>query len=193
MEKFFKTLLTNIESYCKEYLLITLLISLIILLLYIIICKKKKQKIIKEKSLSLFFFSFYFALILNITLIHRIGIEIDKTSNIFGEWSIFDTELSMYLNLKPILNVILFLPISFVLFYFIKKFFNKAYGTKKLLIYSTAVSFSVSLFIELMQLIFTLGTFQISDLTYNTAGGLIGAVLYIIIRKIANRKMAQVK
>lgn len=35
-----------------------------------------------------------------------------------------------------------------------------------------------SLVIELAQLLFHLGTFQISDLTYNTLGGAVGGVLY---------------
>ncbi|MCH5320244.1 MAG: VanZ family protein [Eubacterium sp.] len=193
MERFIKTLSENARNYCKEYLLATLIIAILTLLIYIIISKIKKQKISKSKAISLLAFSSYFSLMLNISLIHRIGTEIDKTANIFDEWSIFDVESSMYLNLKPIYNVILFLPMCFVLFFFIKSFFNKAYGSKRLLIYSTVISFSTSLFIELTQLIFNLGTFQLSDLVYNTTGGLIGALTCIIIRKITNKKMARVK
>ncbi|WP_262369700.1 VanZ family protein [Enterococcus faecium] len=38
--------------------------------------------------------------------------------------------------------------------------------------------FLFSLSIEFTQLFFRLGTFQLSDLFYNTLGGLIGALLY---------------
>jgi glycopeptide antibiotics resistance protein len=38
-----------------------------------------------------------------------------------------------------------------------------------------------------MQLIFKLGTFQISDLVYNTLGGLIGALLTLKIIKIVKK------
>ena len=34
--------------------------------------------------------------------------------------------------------------------------------------------------IEFTQLLFHLGTFQISDLTYNTLGGAVGGVIYYI-------------
>lgn len=37
-----------------------------------------------------------------------------------------------------------------------------------------------SFIIEFAQLLFHLGTFQISDLTYNTLGGAVGGVIYYI-------------
>ncbi len=193
MTKLFKTLLSSIENYCKAYLVTAILLSLLILLFYILNCKLKKRKILKDKLLSLFIFSFYTVLIFDITLVSRIGKTIPNLYDFFGEWSIFDGETSMYVNPKPILNIILFLPLCFLLFFFIKKFFNKTYSNKKLLIYSTVISFSVSLFIELTQLIFSLGTFQISDLAYNTLGGLAGAVIYIIIKNFSDKDAVQIK
>ena len=44
--------------------------------------------------------------------------------------------------------------------------------------YSTKVAFLFSLTIEFLQLFLRLGTFQLSDLCYNTFGGAIGGVLY---------------
>ena len=44
--------------------------------------------------------------------------------------------------------------------------------------YSTKVAFLFSLTIEFLQLFLRLGTFQLSDLCYNTLGGAIGGVLY---------------
>lgn len=193
MKKIFKTLLKSTENYCKAYLSTALLLSLAIVLIYIIVCNIKKQKIIKDKLISLFIFSFYFVLTFDITLVSRIGTNIPDLYNTFAEWSVFDGETSMYVNPKPILNTILFLPLCFALFFFIKNFFNKTYGNKKLLVYSCVISFSVSLFIELTQLIFSLGTFQISDLAYNTLGGLAGAVIYITIKKFSDKKAVQSK
>ena len=43
---------------------------------------------------------------------------------------------------------------------------------------TAAISFSFSLGIELCQILFLVGTFQISDLVTNTAGGLIGGIIY---------------
>ena len=45
-----------------------------------------------------------------------------------------------------------------------------------------------SFMIEFAQLLFHLGTFQISDLTYNTLGGAVGGVIYCIGYKIISRK-----
>lgn len=190
MKKFLKTLFLDINIYRKEYFVFSALGALIIFAIaYIVIYLINRQKGKKNiPIIPLALNSFYFAHLFYITLFHRIGTVIDKSSNIFGEWSIFDGETSMYLNIKPIFNIILFLPICFVLFFFIKKFFNKTYSNKKLLTYSIVISFSISLFIELSQLIFSLGTFQISDLTYNTLGGLIGAIICVLIKKTINKK-----
>lgn len=48
-----------------------------------------------------------------------------------------------------------------------------------------------SFMIEFAQLLFHLGTFQISNLTYNTLGGAVGGVIYYIGYKIINRKKTQ--
>lgn len=45
-----------------------------------------------------------------------------------------------------------------------------------------------SFLIEFAQLLFHLGTFQISDLTYNTLGGAVGGVIYCIGYKILSTK-----
>lgn len=197
MKKFFKTMFLDINIYLKEYFVFSVLGALIIftvayIAVFLIYKQKSKKKIF---VFPLILNSLYFSHLLYITIFYRIGkvTESSNLSDIFGEWSIFDGETSMYVNPKPILNIILFLPLCFLLFFFIKKFFNKTYSNKKLLIYSTVISFSVSSFIELTQLIFSLGTFQISDLAYNTLGGLAGAVIYIIIKKFSDKKAVQIK
>ena len=45
--------------------------------------------------------------------------------------------------------------------------------------------FSVS--IEMLQLLLRLGTFQISDIVYNTLGGMLGGVVYIVAKKVYER------
>ena len=49
-------------------------------------------------------------------------------------------------------------------------------------IWKTALIFSVS--IETLQLLLRLGTFQMSDIFYNTVGGVIGGLMYYGIRKV---------
>lgn len=190
MAKIIKTLSRNIEIFFEEYFLIPLIISVILfLILEIILYKTRKNKTENIFShIVLFAVCFYFSVLFYTTLFRRIGVKTNALSDVFGEWSIYDGETSMYINPKPILNILLFLPICFVILFCLRLFFNKTYGYKKILLSSITFSFSLSLFIELLQLIFCIGTFQLSDLTYNTLGGVIGALIYIVIQKAVRKK-----
>ena len=44
-----------------------------------------------------------------------------------------------------------------------------------------------SFMIEFTQLLFHLGTFQISDLFFNTIGGLVGGIIYFLVNAMAER------
>lgn len=50
------------------------------------------------------------------------------------------------------------------------------------------ISFGISFFIEINQLIFAIGTFQVSDLVYNTISGVIGGVIYKMSYKITSKQ-----
>ena len=52
----------------------------------------------------------------------------------------------------------------------------------------TKIVATFSFIIEFLQLLFHLGTFQISDLCYNTLGGTIGGVIYFVGYKFKNEK-----
>ena len=52
--------------------------------------------------------------------------------------------------------------------------------------YNVMVSFALSCSIEIFQLLFRVGTFQLSDLFFNTLGGLIGFFVYKIIIFVKN-------
>ena len=54
---------------------------------------------------------------------------------------------------------------------------------KKILWYSGKIAFIFSISIEMLQLFLRLGTFQLSDLFYNTVGGMIGGLMYYGIAK----------
>lgn len=193
MKKIIKTLSKNIEIFFESYFIIPLIIAVLLTAFYLavsVIIKKhgKKSPITSPISiLPIFFSNFYFCVLFYITLFSRLENTTDGLSDVFGEWTIFDGETSMYMNVSPILNVVLFVPLCFLIFYFLKKMFDKVYSDKKILVCSLFISFSMSLFIELIQLIFNKGTFQLSDLTYNTAGGILGAVIYVLTRKIIGK------
>lgn len=108
----------------------------------------------------------------------------EPLDSVMGSWSF------MFLgrpDWQVIGNVLAFIPFGFLLLW--------AFGSTptcwKGLRRSAAVSFLSSLFIETCQLIFHLGTFQLSDLIYNTLGGFAGGAAYYVYvkaRKKGNTK-----
>lgn len=73
-----------------------------------------------------------------------------------------------------LLNCIVFVPFGI----FITHLFKKNRIMKVIL-----VTFCFSLFIEMFQLVFIIGSFMLNDLILNILGGLIGSILYLIITK----------
>ena len=57
-------------------------------------------------------------------------------------------------------------------------------GWKKILWQSGKIAFIFSISIEMLQLLLRLGTFQVSDIVYNTLGGMLGGLCYIEIKKV---------
>lgn len=196
MEKIIKTAFLYVKIFFKQYFvspfIAAILLTLALTIILLIIKKHTKHPInMSTPKIFFVFISFmYFCELFYITLFYRVGIHNDALSDVFGEWTIFDGETSMYLNLRPILNIVLFIPFCIIIFSFFNKILHKSLTEKKEVLYSIPLSFLLSMFIELVQLIFSLGTFQLSDLTYNTVGGLIGALIYILAKKfISNKKL----
>ncbi len=81
------------------------------------------------------------------------------------------------LNCNWLLNYLLFVPYGYLLLGTFEKLVKQA-SLKKVIKVSLKFSFLTSLGIEVIQLLFSVGTFQLADLCYNTLGGLSGAVLY---------------
>lgn len=195
MEKIFKTLYNNMHIFFESYFWIPFSISLtLIFITFVFQTKKiyeyKKIGTVKTvlQSLILFICFFFISELFYVTLFSRIGTYTYPLADIFGEWSIYDGESSMYVNPRPILNIILFLPVCFVFSQLLKTFFNTDILKKLPVLKCTGISLGLSLIIELGQLLFALGTFQLSDLFYNTLGGLIGALIYCAAVKIVNKK-----
>ena len=60
-------------------------------------------------------------------------------------------------------------------------------GWKKILWQSGKIAFYFSISIEMLQLLFRLGTFQLSDIFYNTVGGVIGGLMFCAVMKARKR------
>ena len=74
-----------------------------------------------------------------------------------------------------------------LLWAFRKELLGDKPGLKKTMWVATKTVGIFSFVIEFSQLLFHLGTFQISDLVYNTLGGTVGGLAYYIIYKFRHR------
>ncbi len=107
-------------------------------------------------------------------------------SDVMGGWGIWKTvNGEKQLTTECIENVIMMVPFSAaVLWTFGKKIGN---GWKKILWQSGKIAFIFSIIIEMLQLLLRLGTFQLSDIFYNTVGGMIGGLIYCAVMKARKR------
>lgn len=186
MGKIIYTLFINFRYYFLHYFCPVLLISLLISAVFIIADMKKNQlkltyRLLKSKKhINLFCFLFYIGFIFQSTVFDRLitGQRQEPLSDIFGGWFIIETQY--FFDFSVIWNLFMLMPIAlFVLSY--QRIKNKKITSVKLIMISTIIGFTVTLSIETMQLWFSVGTFQISDLVYNTLGALIGSIITALI------------
>ena len=119
------------------------------------------------------------AMILLRTVLNR-EIWFDPLGKLLGGWGLYeDGEFTT----ESIENFMLFVPFSILLLWaFQKELLGESENIRfgKNVWEATKVVAVFSFLIEFTQLLFHLGTFQISDLTYNTLGGAVGGVIYYL-------------
>ena len=125
---------------------------------------------------KLFFLAFVISMILFRTLLNR-NLWLNPLSDVMGGWGIWETvNGEQKLTTECIENLIMMVPFSAVVMWtFREKIGN---GWKKILCNSGKIAFIFSISIEMLQLLLRLGTFQLSDIFYNTVGGVVGGVCY---------------
>lgn len=130
---------------------------------------------------KLFLLTFVTLLILFRTLLNR-NLWMNPLSDVMGGWGIWETvDGEQKLTTECIENVIMMVPFSAtVILTFRKKIGNRL---KKILCFSDNIAFEFSLMIEILQLLLRLGTFQLSDIFYNTVGGVLGGLLYYAVMR----------
>lgn len=139
--------------------------------------QKFKESVFFRK---LFLLAFVTSLILFRTLLNR-NLWMNPLSNVMGGWSLWETvNGERQLTTECIENVIMMVPFSTMVMWT----FNMR---DKILWQSGKIAFLFSALIELLQVLLRLGTFQLSDIVYNTVGGIIGGVLYYIAIKIRKK------
>lgn len=128
---------------------------------------------------ELFFWFFLTVIILFRTLINR-KLWANPLSNVMDGWKIIDDKGNIVVD--SIENIIMLIPWTWMLIA-VK---NKKNIVKRPVLYAIKTGFLFSITIEILQLMLRLGTFQLSDICYNTLGGMIGGVMYYIIYQIRN-------
>ncbi|MFC2646992.1 MAG: VanZ family protein [Coriobacteriaceae bacterium] len=124
----------------------------------------------------------FVVLVLFKTLYSR-DIWFDPLSDVLGGWGLYDRDGKF--TAEAVENFILFVPFGLLLSDVLCRRGSVA-GTEaraSAFMKSVQASALLSLFIECSQLLFHLGTFQLSDLAYNTAGGLVGAGAYYLVSR----------
>ena len=132
-----------------------------------------------------FLLVFYIAMILFRTLLNR-DMWRNPISNVIGVWGLYNENGE--LTTEIIENLVLFIPFTVLLLWsFREKIISRSVKLFVTLWKSIEVVFAFSLMIEFLQLFLRLGTFQLSDLFYNTLGGLIGGFIYWCGYKLTHR------
>lgn len=90
--------------------------------------------------------------------------------DVWGEWWITLTDQGIW-EVDYLYNMVCFLP-----FTYLAPFRKKPF---KALLISLTYSFSM----EVLQLLFSVGDFQMSDIVYNTLGGLLGSWIYLAVER----------
>lgn len=189
-------ILTNILTALYEPFGFSILLSFLVMLFYLYAYEPQeagkgwKNAIVtwyqkfKESVFfrKLFLLAFVTSLVLFRTLLNC-DLWMNPLSKVMGGWGIWETvNDEQQLTTECIENVIMMVPFSAgVMWTFEEKIGN---SWKKILWQSGKIAFCFSISIEMLQLLLRLGTFQLSDIFYNTVGGVLGGLIYYGIMKV---------
>lgn len=138
---------------------------------------------------------FYTVMILFRTLFNR-NMWANPVSNVIGIWGFRTVNYAgeMVLTTEVPENLALFIPFTILLLWTYRdkilnndKKDNPGISLPNVLWQSTKIVFLFSFTIEMLQLFLRLGTWQLSDLFFNTLGGFIGGLIYWIGYKVKHR------
>lgn len=105
----------------------------------------------------------------------------NPSSNIMGGWWIWETvNGERQLTTECNENVIMMVPFTLGVMW---TFGEEERGVWK----SGKIAFVFSIMIEMFQLLLRLGTFQLSDMFYNTVGGMLGGIAYCGVMKLKKK------
>lgn len=139
-----------------------------------------KTSIFFRKLFAVFFFT---VMILFRTLLNR-DMWANPLSDVMGEWWIWqEVNDERKLTTECFENLVLMLPFTFLLFWTFEEKI-KSLSLWRMTWKGLKIAFIFSFTIEMLQLFLRLGTWQLSDLFYNTVGGGIGGLLYYVVYQV---------
>ena len=154
-----------------QYVSIWALIAVAVGLIAFVFYKLKKLKLGSLIALPLL--AFYLSFVFTITLFERIPTSLARYElNLF--WT-YEAILAGRSDLKAEIfwNVVLFIPIGFLILFLL---------TKKLRWLGIVIGLLISAGIEVCQLVFHRGLFEFDDIIHNTLGTVIGIGIFMLTR-----------
>lgn len=139
---------------------------------------------------KMFFLVFYTVMILFQTLLNR-DLWTNPLSNVIGTWGLYRFDSSkntMVFTTEVPESLTLFIPFTILLLWTYRDKILSKVTFFHILWRSTKIVFIFSFSIEMLQLFLRLGTWQLSDLFFNTLGGFIGGLLYWVGYKVKHRE-----
>lgn len=189
--KIFTTIISNVLTALYQPFWFAVILSVLFMFVYKAypsIIQATKDWISWFKSDSsfrrTFFLVFYTVMILFRTLLNR-SMWANPVSNVIGVWGLYNAKGE--LTTECIENLALFIPFTLLLLWVARERIFQKMTIGSVLWNSTKITFLFSFTIEMLQLFLRLGTWQLSDLFYNTLGGVIGGLIYYIGYKIKHR------
>ena len=140
---------------------------------------------------KLFLLIFTTTMILFRTLWNR-NLWMNPLSNVMGGWGIWVVakDGTKSLTTESFENVIMMVPFTALLLWTFREKLVKTAAFRSIAGRSAVIAFGFSMGIELTQLLLRIGTFQLSDLFYNTLGGFLGGAIYWLCRKRKTARQA---
>jgi hypothetical protein len=129
---------------------------------------------------ELFLLVFVTSMILFRMLLNR-DLWMNPLSDVMGGWSIWEmVNGQKQLTTECIENVVLMMPFTGMVMW--------TFDVEDRVVWkSTKLGLIFSMSIEMLQLLLRLGTFQVSDIVYNTLGGMLGGIVYLEAKKVYER------
>ena len=165
-----------------------LLVFAAAVLIYAFLSFRKKHHSAKafpwKKTLLIVLFLSYLIILLSATIGRKDSYRSSMNWQIFRMWIVAWNSFSLKSWLNLLINILLFIPLGS----FLPLFSNRC----KKLYFALPIGFGCSLWIELIQLLFSKGLFDVDDLFCNTLGTLIGYFFIMAVLSVAKKGKKQV-